>query len=100
MPLEGGPRRTVSVLRHEVWTLRPDREPGAEPVTFAMQCAVCCAASVPSVDFADAQAWTFRHAGRHPSHHSYRELITRPWHAFRPDRSPSGGLRAAWPPPP
>ena len=30
-----------AVIRHEVWTLEPDREPDAEPTTYAMECAVC-----------------------------------------------------------
>ncbi|MBW1604407.1 hypothetical protein JJV70_20335 [Streptomyces sp. JJ66] len=72
-----------AVLRFARWTLTPDREPDAEPVTFAMECAVCEKRSAPSVDFADAQRWTFTHAGRNPSHHTYRELITRPWRAWR-----------------
>lgn len=29
-----------SVLRYETWTIQPDREPDAEPVLYAMQCAV------------------------------------------------------------
>ncbi|MCC3766390.1 hypothetical protein [Streptomyces sp. UNOC14_S4] len=64
------------------WTLQPDREPDAEPVTYAMQCAVCEASSGVVEDFSDAQGWTFRHAGRNPSHHTYREVITRPWRAW------------------
>ena len=75
-------RRPRSVLRHENWTLAPHREPDAEPVTFAMQCAVCRKQSTATVNFAYAQAWALRHAGRNPSHLTYRELITRPWHAW------------------
>jgi hypothetical protein len=28
-------------MRYQEWTLQPDREPDAEPTTYAMQCAVC-----------------------------------------------------------
>ncbi|MBB1243951.1 hypothetical protein GL263_10340, partial [Streptomyces durbertensis] len=70
-----------SVLRFVEWRLHPDLEPDAEPVTYAMQCAVCEEQSTPTVDFADAQRWTFRHAGRNPTHHTYREHLIRPWHA-------------------
>jgi hypothetical protein len=73
--------RPRSVLRFENWTLAPDREPDAEPVTFAMQCAVCRQRSTATVNFAYAQSWAMRHAGRNPSHLTYRELITRPWQA-------------------
>ena len=70
------------VIRFVDWTLAPDREPDAEPVTYAMECAVCNARSEPSVDFQDVQRWTFAHAGRNPSHHTYREVIHRPWRAW------------------
>ncbi|MEV5374849.1 hypothetical protein AB0L26_02570 [Streptomyces nondiastaticus] len=76
------PRTPRAVYRYGTWTLAPDREPDAEPVTYAMQCAVCEEKSDPQEDLAAAQTWTFRHAGRHPSHHTYREVITRPWRAW------------------
>ncbi|WP_312018540.1 hypothetical protein [Streptomyces sp. I05A-00742] len=71
-----------SVFLFRTWTLQPDREPDAEPVTYAMRCVVCGAESDAAEDFLDAQHWTFRHAGRNPSHHTYRELIMRPWRAW------------------
>jgi hypothetical protein len=73
---------THTVILFGTWTLQPDSEPDAEPVTYAMQCAVCGRTSPAGEDFAQAQSWTFRHAGRHPSHHTYREVITRPWRAW------------------
>ncbi|MGK5642201.1 hypothetical protein ACSNOK_28380 [Streptomyces sp. URMC 126] len=80
-----------SVFRFDTWTLQPDREPDAEPLTYAMQCVVCGAASEEVEDFLDAQHWTFRHAGRNPSHHTYRETVNRPWRAWmghpRPPRT-------------
>ncbi|MFJ4832807.1 hypothetical protein ACIP79_23330 [Streptomyces sp. NPDC088747] len=72
-----------AVVRHEIWTLEPDREPDAEPTTYAMQCAVCEATSAAGVDFGDPQDWVLAHCGRNPSHHSYREIITRPWRTWR-----------------
>nr|WP_055700867.1 MULTISPECIES: hypothetical protein [Streptomyces] len=74
---------TRAVLRHETWTLEPDREPDAEPATYAMQCAVDGETSPAAVDFAVPQKWVLEHCGKHPSHHSYREIITRPWRAWR-----------------
>ncbi|EGJ77279.1 hypothetical protein STTU_4490 [Streptomyces sp. Tu6071] len=72
-----------SVLRCETWTLQPDREPDAEPVHYAMQCAVDGATSPTSEDFAEPQDWVLRHCGQNPSHHTYREIITRPWRTWR-----------------
>jgi hypothetical protein len=72
-----------SLLRHMRWVLEPDREPDAEPVTFVMQCAVCLRKSPSSEEFDSASDWTFHHAARHPSHHTYREIVTRPWRAWR-----------------
>ncbi|MEW2214791.1 hypothetical protein AB0895_20405 [Streptomyces globisporus] len=44
-----------SVLRYETWTLQPDREPDAETVLYAMQCAVDGETSPTSEDFAEPQ---------------------------------------------
>ncbi|MGW5732941.1 MULTISPECIES: DUF7848 domain-containing protein [Streptomyces] len=72
-----------SVLRYETWTLQPDREPGTEPVLYAMQCAVDEETSPTSEDFAEPQDWVLRHCGQNPDHHTYREIITRPWRTRR-----------------
>ncbi|PZT76332.1 MULTISPECIES: DUF7848 domain-containing protein [unclassified Streptomyces] len=39
------------VVRHVTWTLTPDREPDAEPVTYKLGCAVCPEAPEPSQDW-------------------------------------------------
>ncbi|CAM5249391.1 hypothetical protein SSPIM334S_04758 [Streptomyces spiroverticillatus] len=80
---EGHPVRTV--MRWVRWVLEPDRLPDAEPTTYAMQCAVCEKRSEPHVDFQEPKTWVLRHAGRNPSHHTYREIIVRPWHAWMTD---------------
>ncbi|AYC41997.1 hypothetical protein [Streptomyces griseorubiginosus] len=72
-----------AVIRHETWTLEPDREPDAEQVTYAMECAVCEESSGCSDDFADGQLWVLKHCGKNPSHHTFREVITRPWRTWR-----------------
>jgi hypothetical protein len=72
-----------SVISHETWTLTPDCEPDAEPITYAMECAVCGESSDGSEDFGDGQSWVLEHCGRNPSHHTFREIITRPWRAWR-----------------
>ncbi|MCX5419937.1 MULTISPECIES: hypothetical protein [unclassified Streptomyces] len=72
-----------AVIRHETWTLEPDREPDAEPTTYAMKCAVCGESSEASVDFAEGQFWVLKHCGKNPSHHTFREVITRPWRTWR-----------------
>ncbi|NEA66290.1 hypothetical protein G3I56_27670 [Streptomyces sp. SID12488] len=63
--------------------MQPDREPDAEPTTYALECAVCEESSEASEDFADGQAWVLKHCGKNPSHHTFRELITRPWRTWR-----------------
>lgn len=72
-----------AVIRHELWTLEPDREPDAEPTTYALECAVCEASSGAFENFADGQSWVLGLCGRNPSHHTFRERITRPWRTWR-----------------
>jgi hypothetical protein len=48
-----------------------------------MQCAVDEETSPTSEDFAEPQDWVLRHCGQNPSHHTYREIITRPWRTWR-----------------
>ena len=60
-------------------TLQPDHEPDAEPITYAMRCAVRSETSPPGTDFAERQNWVFAHGGRNPSHDTYREITIRPW---------------------
>ena len=81
-----------AVFRFVRWTVAPDREPDAEPITYAMQCAVCgmryavCGRqSKAFVEIGPAQDWTLRHTARARGHHSYREIITRPWRAWATD---------------
>lgn len=74
--------RPRAVVCHKEWTLQPDREPDAEPITYAMQCAVCNETSPASTDFTEPQNWVLAHGGHNPSHHTYREIITRPWRAW------------------
>lgn len=74
------PRRVV--VRYEMWRSEEDQEPDAEPVTHAMQCVVCHKKSAAYEDFEAARRWQFEHAGRHPSHLTYREHIRRPWRAY------------------
>ncbi|GAA2772416.1 hypothetical protein GCM10010521_58150 [Streptomyces rameus] len=71
-----------AIICHKERTLQPDREPDAEPTTYAMQCAVCGETSLPGTDFAEPQSCVFTHGGRNPSHQTYREIITRPWRAW------------------
>ncbi|WP_053708078.1 hypothetical protein [Streptomyces sp. NRRL B-3648] len=71
-----------AVVCHKEWTLQPDREPDAAPITYAMQCGVCDESSPTSTDFAEPQGWVLEHGGRNPSHHTYREITTRPWRAW------------------
>jgi hypothetical protein len=75
-----------TVLRFTRWRVAPDREPDAEPLTYAIQCAVCGKRSAAGVETGPAQDWVLRHAARtRHHHHSYREIITRPWRACQLD---------------
>ncbi|MEU6840824.1 hypothetical protein ABZ930_02975 [Streptomyces sp. NPDC046716] len=71
-----------AIQRLETWTLEPDREPDAEPTTYAMQCAVDGEKSPTCEDFIEPQDWVLKHCGKNPSHHTYREIITRPWRSW------------------
>jgi hypothetical protein len=71
-----------AIVRHEQWTLTPDREPDAAPLSYKMQCAVCGDASEAADSWSEPQSWALGHSGKNPSHHSYSEVITRPWRTF------------------
>ncbi|WP_372458270.1 DUF7848 domain-containing protein [Streptomyces niphimycinicus] len=58
--------------------LVPDIEPDAEPITFAMQCAVCEQTGGRTEEQAGARSWATGHLKANPEHFTYRELITRP----------------------
>lgn len=69
-------------MRYVNWRLTPDREPDAPTVTHAMKCSVCGDHSAPDGDWNPPQSWAMAHSGKNPSHHSYVEIITRPWRTF------------------
>lgn len=73
---------TRSVLRHVTWTLTRDSEPDAEQPTFGMQCTVCATASPAGLDREGTQRWCLEHAGRRPSHRTYRESLTLPYRVY------------------
>ncbi|MCX4736171.1 hypothetical protein [Streptomyces sp. NBC_01363] len=55
-----------AVIGYVTWTLEPDREPDAEPTTYAMECAVCGRASDATEEFTDVQSWALKHCGQEP----------------------------------
>jgi hypothetical protein len=71
-----------AIIRHEQWTLTPDREPDAAPTTYQLKCAVCGEASEVDTAWYQPQSWTLAHSGKNPSHHTFTEVITRPWRTF------------------
>lgn len=71
-----------TVIATRQWTITPDREPDAASVTHQMKCDVCGEASGADGDWEPPQTWALNHSGRNPSHHSYSEVITRPWRTF------------------
>ncbi|MFD6432344.1 hypothetical protein [Streptomyces venezuelae] len=83
---------TRSLISEVTWRLAPDHEPDAEPITRQMVCVVCeddgkgpGATSAPFEDGEDgvlaSQAWVFTHVRQNPCHHTFREVICRPWRA-------------------
>ncbi|MBW1601866.1 hypothetical protein JJV70_07030 [Streptomyces sp. JJ66] len=72
-----------SVFYHQLWTIGPDREPDAEPVHYAAECAVCRARSGDHPTAKQAREWFFSHAGGHPEHLTYRLLTAEPYRAWR-----------------
>lgn len=73
---------TRTVLRYVRWHVVPDNEPDAEPWIYAMECAVCGQRPPAGTDFAEPQSWTLQHSGHNPDHHSYREILIRPWRTW------------------
>ena len=77
-----------SVIVHRTWTLEPDKLPDAAPITFAMECDVCREKSADFDEIDPAQQWVFEHVRTNPTHHSFTEILRRPWHAWMKE----GGL--------
>ncbi|WP_306332642.1 hypothetical protein [Streptomyces sp. KL118A] len=48
-----------------------------------MQCVVDEESSLGSEDYVEPQEWVLEHLDKNPSHLTYREIITRPWRAWR-----------------
>ncbi len=69
-----GPHLDLTGVTRLVATLRT--------LSYAMQCAVCGEISPTDTEFTVSQHWVFAHGGRNPTHHTYREVITRPWKAW------------------
>jgi hypothetical protein len=74
-----------ALIRHQRWTVGPDLEPDREPDAYAAECAVCLARSPQETVPEAARDWIFEHAGRNPSHHTYRGISMHPLRAWMPD---------------
>ncbi|WP_436840079.1 DUF7848 domain-containing protein [Streptomyces abikoensis] len=73
---------TRAVIAHADWTVRPDREPDAKPHTYAQECDVCGEGSPRSTDQEVGSLWILEHVRANPSHHSYTQIVKRPFHAW------------------
>jgi hypothetical protein len=87
-----GQQVTRSVMRFVNWTLRPDMEPDAPPITHRFRClgeaedgTPCGAVSEASEDFTTARDWVFAHVREQPEHRSFAEVIDRPWLVYPSD---------------
>lgn len=65
--------------RFREYTLVPDEEPDAEPVTHTAQCAVCAEFGPDTKSQDDATGWIFAHVKDNPDHFTYRALVTLPY---------------------
>ncbi|WP_308312573.1 hypothetical protein [Streptomyces sp. ISL-11] len=72
---------TRAVIKHMYWTVQPDEEPDARIRTYAQECDLCGEGSPRTADPTPTIDWVLRHAGAHPSHRSYTEIIKRGWRA-------------------
>lgn len=70
---------TRAIYRFEEFTVTPDQEPDAEPLTFRLQCAVCEESGPEENTTEDASAWALIHLKGNREHFTYREHITRPY---------------------
>lgn len=68
-----------TIIGHRNWTIQPDHEPDAEPISHEMECAVCGERSGAADSWEKPQTWALEHSGRNPSHVTFREIIKRPW---------------------
>ncbi|WP_405817289.1 hypothetical protein OG241_22450 [Streptomyces sp. NBC_01390] len=81
---------TARLFRLVQWTLRPDQDDDAPPLTYAFRCLTlgdddtnCGARSERSTDPINSQDWAFAHMREYPEHTSYAEVIERPWVMWR-----------------
>lgn len=63
-------------------TVEPDREPDAEPETYAAECAVCHARSPHTEQPEAARDWIPDHFRYNPSHHTYHAITLQPVRAW------------------
>ncbi|WP_445047560.1 DUF7848 domain-containing protein [Streptomyces drozdowiczii] len=68
--------RVRAVIRHADWTIGVDRTPGASGPFYEVECKTCGEPSDAAEDRTSPEDWALRHAGRNPSHRSYRAIIT------------------------
>lgn len=67
--------------RYREFSIEPDREPDAEPITYTMCCCVCDASGPPTLDPQVSASWISNHLTRAPDHLTYRECVSRPYRA-------------------
>ncbi|MFJ2094738.1 hypothetical protein ACIOEW_36620 [Streptomyces sp. NPDC087901] len=65
-----------SVIRLADWAIGPDRTPGASAPVYEVECTTCLETSDAYEGPTSPEDWALAHAGRNPSHRSYRAIIT------------------------
>ncbi|WP_171163481.1 hypothetical protein [Streptomyces sp. I05A-00742] len=71
-----------SVIKRVDWTVQPDGEPDAKPLTYAQECDLCGEGSARSTTQESGTLWILEHVRTNPSHSSYTEIVKRGWRAW------------------
>ncbi|WP_458337639.1 DUF7848 domain-containing protein [Streptomyces sp. 372A] len=66
-----------AVIRDADWMIGVDRTPGASGPVYEVECTTCGETSDAAEDRTSPEDWALRHAGRNPSHRSYRAITHR-----------------------
>ncbi|MFC4611740.1 hypothetical protein ACFO9E_28770 [Streptomyces maoxianensis] len=70
-----------TIIRSVTWTVRQDSEAGAPAAPiYQAECTTCGEQSAAKEgDRISPEVWTLQHTGGHPSHRSYRAVVTTFW---------------------
>ncbi|MEU6449578.1 hypothetical protein [Streptomyces sp. NPDC046979] len=85
-----------AIIKAAEWTLGPETAEGAprEPM-YEAECASCGESSgATDGEQLPAEVWALKHTGAHPSHRTYRAIITSFWRVSPAEGNPYRELEA------